>query len=343
LIRRPCRTSSPGIAGTRSPGIALLVLLLAPGIGRAQAWLPPQGEGNLSVLYQDSFVKYHELPGVGNLDRGHVTTHTLLVDFAYGLNDKVAVSVGIPWIASKYNGSFPHTLAGIPQQYWIPTTFIDSGAYNSAFQDFRFDVRYNVTKKGIVLTPFVGSVIPSHAYTYYGHSAVGRDLRQLQVGTLAAKTLDSLVPGLFVQGRYTYGFSEKVLGVSHDTSNMDLEIWYFVTPRMRLMALSAGQITHGGVDLTLTWKTDLGPLAPHHDQVARDNFLNVGGGAAYALTHKIDLFGSVVRTVAERNGHVLDYGLAVGLNWSFTTSHARARAIAEAERHLVKCICEKGM
>jgi hypothetical protein len=70
---------------------------------------------------------------------------------------------------------------GIPQQYWIPFTPIDDGKYHPTFQDFRFDVRYNVTKKGVVLTPFVGSIVPSHDYAYFGHSAVGRDLKELQV------------------------------------------------------------------------------------------------------------------------------------------------------------------
>jgi hypothetical protein len=304
-----------------------------------QAWLPERGEGTVSLLYQDVFVKYHEIPGIGNRDLGQITGRSILADVTYGMSDKVAVSVGIPWAWSRYNGTRPHDLTNIPQQYWIPFTPIDDGAYHPTFQDFRFDVRYNVTKKGVVLTPFVGSIVPSHDYAYFGHSAVGRDLKELQVGSFAAKTLDALVPGLFVQGRYSYGFTERVLDVAHDRSNMDLEVGYFVTPKLRVLGLGNGQVTHGGPDLTLTWRQDLGALAPHHDQVTRDNFLNLGGGAAYALTDKIDVFASLLHTDAARNGHVIRHGLSAGLSWSFTTPGAKARAIAA--RHGYQCLCEK--
>ena len=56
---------------------------------------------------------------------------------------------------------------------------LDDGAYHAAFSDFRFDVRYNVAKKGMVLTPFVGAIVPSHDYAYFAHAAPGRNLHEL--------------------------------------------------------------------------------------------------------------------------------------------------------------------
>jgi hypothetical protein len=257
----------------------------------------------------------------------------------YGLTDDVAVSIGIPWVASKYNGPFPHPLA---TDFSTPSP-LDNGAYHSTFQDFRFDVRYNITKRGMVLTPFVGSIVPSHDYQYFAHSAAGRDLKEVQVGTYGAKLLDSVVPGLFVQGRYGYGLTEKILGISHNRSMMDLELGYFVTPRLRLLALGNGQVTHGGLDFTLTSRADLPHIVwAHHDQVDHLNFLNVGGGASYAVTDKVDFFGSILHGVAERNGHAIDRGVSVGLSWSFSTSRSKDHAIAgNRERPLVKCLCEK--
>jgi hypothetical protein len=319
--------------------LVLLVLVAAP--AHAQAWLPAKGEGTVSVLYQDAFIKYHEFPTIGPEDVGHVTSRSLLLDVTYGVSDRLAITFGIPWVASKYDGDHPHTLNGIPQQYWIPLEVVDDGTYHPAFQDFRFDIRYNITKKGIALTPFVGSIIPSHDYTYFAHSAVGRDLKELQVGVIGGKLLDALVPGLFVQGRYAFGFTEQVLDVSHNRSIAELEVGYFLTPKLRLLELNSGQITHGGLDLTLNWRTDLGALAPHHDQVGRDNILNVGGGAVYALTDTVDIFGSMLHTVAARNVHMIDRGLSVGLSWNFMTDQAKGRAIARADHKLIKCLCEK--
>jgi hypothetical protein len=311
---------------------------------RAQAYLPAKGEGSVSFVFQDMGVTYHFLPTT-SVDRGSIRGETFLVDVTYGLTDKLAVSFGIPWVASKYTGATPHPLVDSSGE--IPVLYganpIDNGTYHGTFQDFRFDIRYNLlTKKGLALTPFVGSITPSHDYTYFAHAAPGRHLNELQVGLSVAKLLDNFVPGLFVQGRYGYGFTQQILDISHNRSVMDVEVGYFLTPRLRLMGLSTGQLTHGGVDLTMNSRVDLGPLLwSHHDQIDRLNFLNLGGGATYALTDKIDLFGSLIHTVAQRNGHALKYGATVGMTWGFSTRRAGNRAIASTERSLAKCVCEK--
>src|SRR5262245_3941956 len=321
--------------------VVALVVALSAGTAtqaRAQAWLPAKGEGSVSVLFQNVAMKYHYFI-TEPVDRGHIRSDALLLDVTYGFTDRLALSVGIPYVAAKYNGAFPHPLAS---DLTIPNS-IDNGQYHSTFQDFRFDVRYNVTKQGIVLTPYAGTIVPSHSYTYFAHAAPGRDLNEIQVGVLAAKLLDAVLPGLFVQGRYGYGFTERVLDISHNRSVMDLEVGYFVTPRLRVLGVSTGQITHGGVDIGWTFRADNPPIVfVHHDQIDRLNFFNVGGGAAYALTDSIDLFGSMIHTVAQRNGHAIDRGLSIGLSWSFSTGRAQPSAIASAsERSLVKCLCEK--
>ena len=143
----------------------------------------------------------------------------------------MAFSVALPYVGAKYWGPYPH-----------PTTPTASTTrYNSTFQDFRFDIRYNITRKGLVVTPFVGTIMPSHDYIYFAHSAVGRDVRELQVGAYGAKLLDSLLPGLFVTGRYSYGFAQRVLDISHNRSNLDLELGYFVKPDFRVFALAQGK------------------------------------------------------------------------------------------------------
>jgi hypothetical protein len=324
---------------------AILALTAAP--THAQAWVPAKGEGTVSIVLQDTLMRYHYMPTTP-YDFGHMRGDALLVDVTYGLTDKVAVSIGIPWVASKYNGPFPHPLAS---DLSTPNP-IDDGTYHSTFQDFRFDVRYNITRKGMVVTPFAGSIMPSHDYTSFAHAAPGRNLRELQVGVSAAKLLDSLVPGLFVQGRYAYGFTETVIDISHNRSMMELELGYFVTPRLRVLALGNSQITHGGLDYTpasfveMEERAKRGEPGPalvlvHHDQVDRINSLNVGGGASYALSERFDMFGSLIHTVAARNGHALSYGATIGVSWSFSTARSKDRAIARSDRSLAKCLCGK--
>lgn len=314
--------------------VPLMVLTCAP-VARAQAYVPAKGEGAVSLLYQDFFVKYHYF-GPTRVDNGQIASKLMVVDINYGITDKLAVGVGLPWIASRYTGSKPHPIA------WNnPTPSpVDDGTYHSALQDFHFDVRYNLTKRGLALTPFISTTIPSHGYTYFAHAAPGLDLKEVQFGVSGAKLLDNVVPGLFVQARYSYAITQKPVAFAHNRSFADLEVGYFVTPKLRLMALTVGQRSHGGLDLTSSSKVDLGPLFEHHDQIARVNFVNEGAGVAYSLSEKIDLYGSLLRTVSERNGHAIDHGVSLGLSWSFSTRRAGSRAIASVDRSLAKCLCE---
>src|SRR6185369_15752861 len=87
----------------------------------AQAWTPAQGEGDVTFQFQDTLVKYHQLPTV-RLDRGHIRGETMLVDVTYGLTDQIAVSAALPYVASKYDGTRPHP------------TGLDNGGYHSTFQ-----------------------------------------------------------------------------------------------------------------------------------------------------------------------------------------------------------------
>ena len=134
---------------TLRTALAALVIPLTAAVSAspafAQAYLPAQGEGTVSVLFSDMFGKYHYLP-TKTYDLGHIRTETLLLDVTYGLTDKVAITVGIPWVASRYTGAFPHPLANL-----TGVQPLDDGTYHQTFQDLRFDVRYNITKKGLVL------------------------------------------------------------------------------------------------------------------------------------------------------------------------------------------------
>src|SRR4029453_17652325 len=75
----------------------------------AQAWLPAQGEGVVSFVFQDQYFKFHVGPGA-RADFGPTPSRAILADVTYSLRDNVAVSVGIPWIATKYSGPRPHPL-----------------------------------------------------------------------------------------------------------------------------------------------------------------------------------------------------------------------------------------
>jgi hypothetical protein len=321
-----------------------VVLAASSSTAGAQAWLPARGEGAVSIVYQDMFDRYHQFPGIGKVDAGPTTSRAMLLDVTYGVTDKLAVSFGVPWVSAKYVGAAPHPNADVsgPTPVFFGTAKLDDGNYHGTWQDVRFDVRYNLTTKHVVLTPFVGTLMPSHNYVTLAHAAPGTYLKTLQIGVAGAKMFDTVVPGLFLQARYAYGITEKVLDISHNRSNVDVEVGYFLTPKLRVIALGAGQLSHGGIDMVANARVRLPPQQfLNHDRITRINFLNVGGGVSYSLTEKVDVFGSLVRTVAARNGHLIDRGVSMGLSWSFSARRAKDSAITRAQQSLTRCVCAK--
>lgn len=312
----------------RRLGLACVLLAVAaPAF--AQAWLPAKGEGTVSVLFSNTLSKDHFLPDT-RYDFGHIDANTVMFDVTYGLSDRVAVTVGLPVVASRYRGTFPHR----------PIT-LDDGTWHTTSQDFRFNVRYNVVRGPLVVTPFIGSDLPSHEYEFFAHAAPGRHLKELSTGVSVGRLFADL--GLVVQGRYGLNMSEGALDQSRRYSILALETAYFLTPSIRLLAMTGGRIGHTGIDLF----PDSGRVLPtevfqHHDQLSRESALNVGGGAAFSLTETMDVFTSFTTTVTGRNTHAVNRGISLGVSWSFGQS-GEARLIAQDGRQgsLVRCLCEK--
>ena len=100
------RTRTTPFAVTVLGAVALLALV-APSAA-AQAFVPAQGEGSVSILFQDQFYKYHVIPTKES--QGLIYSDSLLVDVSFGLTDKIAVGIGLPWVATRYAGSSPHLL-----------------------------------------------------------------------------------------------------------------------------------------------------------------------------------------------------------------------------------------
>jgi hypothetical protein len=326
-----------------SLSVFFLCTMIAPKV-YAQAWVPAKGEGAVALAVQQLNVKKH-LATTTTADAGHINTFVLMADLTYGLTEKVAVDVAVPFVSSKYSGTRPH-----------PNTTIDDGTFHSSFTDFRMSLRYNLKREGLVITPYVGSIVPSHEYQYYGHAAFGEQLNEVQVGTYVAKLFARGVPGVFVSSRVAYGFVEKVQDISHNRSMADLEVGYFVTPSLRAFAMATGQYTHGGIDFPLGGLPAVPvPYKDVHDIIQKVHYVNAGGGFSYSINDSVDMFASFSRLVAGRNGHALNRGVTVGASWSFSRgskgdavtagtgapSSQYAKLVAKREGSLGRCICQK--
>jgi hypothetical protein len=333
---RDCLRRNVGLSAVLT---AFGLIACAPPSATAQVFVPPKGDGAVAILYQNQFVEQHSLFDGSRIDRGATRTHVIAVDLMYGLTDRLAVNVSLPYIASVYLGEAPHQAAQFGRD-----SAIDVGGYHGTFQDFRVDVRYNATRSGVVVTPYVSAVMPSHNYDYFGHGAAGRRMAEIQMGVYVGQTLERLVPGAFVQARYAFGVPQGVAGERNYRSVMEGEVGYFVRPTLRIFAVATGQVSHAGIRFVapdfFNYLNADGKI--HHDRVSRINSVNIGAGAQLSLTPSIDVFGSIVHTKSMTNGHVLKYAITAGLSWSFHHGPQRASTAASQRDALVKCLCQKG-
>ena len=299
----------------------------------AQAFVPPAGEGNVTVAYQNLFARGHldldgkRMAGPSGTDR--TWAHAMTIEAEFGLTDRLAVSASLPYIRSKYGGSTPHLIGGSgPPQEW------DNGEYHGTFQDYHFGLRFNVMMRPFAVTAFAERILPSHHYPNLAHAAVGKDLRALVVGGAVGGFLDGVRPGLFFQAQYSYSRTEEVIGIRPNRSRIAAEIGYFITPRLAVRFLEDYQVTHNGFDLISFNMTEaeihdhpevefLPSHRRYHDQLQRSNFLNLGGGVGFALSDSLEVFAVALNTVWGESVHPIR-GLTVGANMHFITRRSRA-------------------
>ena len=303
LLRRTCCV--------RFVWVSLVVLGVqvarAPSV-RAQPWVPPRGEGTVSLTYQNYYVTGHfDLLGRENTN-GATHTKSLAVEIDVGLTDTFGLSVSLPFIASKYTGPPSYRVAGIVT---VPGP-LDDGTYHAAFQDLRVELRRIFPAGPVGVAPFVGVSIPSHEYETVGEAVPGRRRPEMQLGATAGVPLDGILPGAYVQGRYGLGAAPPLQGRSAVRSNIDLEAGCAVTTRLAFRGLFG-------------WQFRLkGPLAPelaqdwvNHDRFIVGNYFNAGGGTTISVTRSMELYGVWVATMSGKNGAHVARLLAVGATWSF--------------------------
>jgi hypothetical protein len=279
---------------------------------RAQAWLPAKDTATLGFGYQYLFIKQHYLAHGETVERGHIRSNYAFVQVGYSPSDRMAFSFAVPYAEAKYHGPTPHQLP------------IDNGTYHGTWQDYRLDARYQLVSGTTAITPFVGTVIPSHNYTYFAHSAVGRDLRETTVGFYAGVS-DLLThfrscgcpSGTYLQSRVAYSFVERVLGRRIDHADVDLDLGYFATERLGVRGLASYSRTIGGVDWNSKWPIKTDPIYLHHDQLLAGRHLNLGAGANYSVSDRFDIYSSLLHTLSGRNGHKIDFAANVGVGWTF--------------------------
>lgn len=319
------RNGSMGSSPLASLATALCLSLWWAAAACAQAWLPPKGEASLTVGISRDFADQHTDDDGNNLTIptgegwGSMTWNDVRAVVGYGITDRLAVRVSVPFVISKYVGDVPHPpLPGHQNE--------DDGNWHSTFGDFNAQLRFKATKGSLVVTPLLAFGVPSHSYEYYAHATAGLGLTAGQVGVILGRLLDPWLDHAYVQARYTFTRPEKVLGIAHDSSNVTFDVGYFVTSALTLNVFGDWQKTHGG------WRfIDVpSPESPnflYHDQLLRADHLQLGGSASYALTSSIELGLSGYATLhSARDMNVS--GVALSMTYGFSPAQVIKRSKA---------------
>ncbi|MBZ5618991.1 MAG: hypothetical protein LAQ69_09745 [Acidobacteriia bacterium] len=324
------------------PSFSLVALAVSvPWCVHAQAWINPKDQGTVSLLYQYGFDRYHVLSQGEVVDRGHTSLQATMLDVDYSLTDRLAVRVALPFIEGKYTGTQPHLLVrGQPDTI----VELDDGRYHGGLQDFRFDVRYNVSQKYLMVTPFFQAIVPSHDYPTLGHGAAGTDQREYRVGVNFGRQLDPWLRKAYVQGRYAFGMVQETAHVAPKRSYVEFQLGYILSRRLSVQGSTVWTHSYNGIDFinglfpnNLTEEQYL-----NHDRISRINLLDVGASSTYAITRKTNLFAGWGRSISGTNTHLRAIVLTVGVTTNFSARSREEKASAlpssESKKALV-CTC----
>ncbi len=329
-------------AGTRAVRL-LWSALVFPLCSPAQAWLSPQGDGTVSVLYQNDIDRLHTFSDGRTKDRGHVYFDAAVLSTDFSITDRLAVSVGLPFIEGKYVGAFPHLLVR-----GDPTTAVavDNGSFHGGFQDFRINVRYALTQHALKITPLFQAILPSNDYTSFGHGAIGFNEKEYRVGVSVGRRLNPILPKLYVQGQYAFGMSPVVAAnIAPKRSYGELQLGYLLNRHFTIQGSSSLIYSHNGIDFdynlfpgNLTEEQYL-----NHDRIARSSLLDASVSIAYQVNRSTNFFVSAGHSFYGTNGHLRFLVTTVGFTKAFTTKMSAENttahaALPEASKAVV-CTC----
>ena len=321
--------------------LLLAVLAGVPSLMHAQAWVNPQDQGTVTLLYQYGFDRYHAMSRGEPVDRGQTSLQAVMLDVDYSLTDQLAIRMSLPFIEGKYIGTQPHLLVrGQPQT----AVELDDGNYHGGLQDFRFDVRYNVSRKKLMVTPFFTAIVPSHAYATLGHGAIGTGQREYRLGVNFGRQLGPWLPKAFVQGRYAFGMVQEVDHIALKRSYLESQLGYLVSHRLSVQGSMVATHSHNGIDFINGLFPNNLPEDQYlnHDRISRVNLLDVGASATYSVTRKTNLFVGWGRSITGTNTHLRAIVLTVGVTQNFTGRSRQEKASVlpsgESKKALV-CTC----
>ena len=295
----------------RGPWVVAFWLCAFAANAHAQAVVDDKGALTLGLDYQYGSSKGVVISSAEPISKSPTTNHSVMLRADYVPIDRLGIDVALPFMAITYNTpSFTHS--PVPGEW-------DDGARHYSFQDAELGARYAVLRDPLLFTPRISLTVPLQSYATNGFAAIGRHLTQVHIGASVQRTLDPILPDLFLQASYTFTISqkfdatpdtEKINQNRHDVGGMIG--YYFLGGKLVVDADANYRAQIDGVDFT-----NFGQFTKdqqnYHDALLKESFLYLGGDVTYALTD--DLYIGVLARFFITGRNTRDqniYGLSIG-------------------------------
>jgi hypothetical protein len=293
---------------------ALIVLLLVPASTAAQTFTPPPGVGSVTFAWQWIDNTGHIGTTGISLPLGQSVTTSVLAEVDYGVTERFAATLAVPFVFARYTGQ------NVPLSALLGLDVDTCRCWHQSFQDFSIAGRYRFGDDFWALTPQVRVVMPSHNYPYQGEAVVGPNLNQVLLGISGAWRLAPALPKATVQAAYSFALVEKAVeDLRTNRSNLSMSFGYALTRSLYVHGGALLQKTHGG--LTVAQLFDPNTPADQKEQgdrILEARYWHLTGGLSYSVRFA-DLFFAVEPYVWGRDAHD---GIAYtfGSTWYFDLS-----------------------
>jgi hypothetical protein len=288
---------------------ALAAVFIVPSSAAAQAFTPPPRVGSVTVAWQWIDNTGHILTDGTFFPRGQSVTSSVLAELDYGVTERLAASVAVPFVFAKYTGQNA-PVSGLERD--------ECRCWHQSFQDLSIAGRYRLGDEFWALTPQVRVVIPSHDYPYRGEAVVGPNLNQVLLGISGAWRLAPALPKASIQAGYTFALVEKAVeDLRANRSNVSTSFGCALTRRLYVQGGALFQKTHGGLTVS-----ELGVAPPDEraqgDRLLKMRYWHLTGALSYSAGFA-DVFFSLEPYVWGRDTHD---GIAytLGATWYFDFS-----------------------
>lgn len=297
----------------RAPLFAVLWIcaFAATKTAHAQAVVDAKGSLTLGLDYQ-----YGTSTGVVTtssepVSKSPTKNHTVSVHADYVPLENLAIDVSVPYMAINYETpAFTHTpVAG----KW------DDGARHYSFQDAELGVRYAILKDPLWITPRISVSTPLQSYETNGFAAIGRHLTQAHFGVNLQRTLDPILPNLFIQASYAFTLSQKfdatdsTAKINQNRHDVGAGLGYYFLDGKLIVDAAMNYRQHlDGVEFDM-FDAYTKDQQNFHDPLLKESFLYLGGDVTYSVTD--DLFVSILARFYVTGANTRDqdiYGLSIG-------------------------------